>query len=78
LSKVLDQDVRLMRASLERPSYEEYWPDIDGLAQRAKVTDETMPSQTFFDLAVIASLDDFYNQPSTRTLSRRTLRGSTV
>jgi uncharacterized protein len=53
LSKVLDQDVRLMRASLERPSYEEYWPDIDGLAQRAKVTDETMPSQTFFDLAVI-------------------------
>lgn len=53
LSKVLDQDVRLMRASLERPSYEEYWPDIDGLAQREKVTDETMPSQTFFDLAVI-------------------------
>lgn len=53
LSKVLDQDVRLMRASLERPSYEEYWPDIDGLEQREKVTDETMPSQTFFDLAVI-------------------------
>ena len=53
LSKVLDQDVRLMRASLERPSYEEYWPDIDGLAQREKVTDGTMPSQTFFDLAVI-------------------------
>jgi uncharacterized protein YcbX len=53
LSKVLDQDVRLMRASLEGPSYEEYWPDIDGLAQREKVTDETMPSQTFFDLAVI-------------------------
>jgi uncharacterized protein YcbX len=53
LSKVLNQDVRLMRASLERPSYEEYWPDIDGLAQREKVTDETMPSQTFFDLAVI-------------------------
>jgi uncharacterized protein len=53
LSKVLHQDVRLMRASLERPSYEEYWPDIDGLAQREKVTDETMPSQTFFDLAVI-------------------------
>jgi hypothetical protein len=42
-----------MRASLESPSYEEYWPDIDGLAQREKVTDETMPSQTFFDLAVI-------------------------
>ena len=53
LSKVLGQDVRLMRASFEKPSYEEYWPDIDGLAQREKVTDETMPSQTFFDLAVI-------------------------
>ena len=46
LSKVLDQDVRLMRASLESPSYEEYWPDIEGLAQREKLTDETMPSQT--------------------------------
>ena len=53
LSKVLGQDVRLMRASLEKPSYEEYWPDIDGLAQREKVTDEIMPSQTFFDIAVI-------------------------
>jgi uncharacterized protein len=53
LSKVLGQDVRLMRANLENPSYEEYWPDIDGLAQREKVTDETMPSQTFFDIGVI-------------------------
>ena len=32
---------------------EEYWPDIDGLAQRHKVTDEPMPSQTFFDIDVI-------------------------
>jgi uncharacterized protein len=53
LSKVLGQEVRLMRANLERPSYEEYWPDIDGLAHREKVTDETMPSQTFFDIAVV-------------------------
>lgn len=53
LSNVLSRDVRLMKASLEKPSYEEYWPDIDGLAQREKVTDETMPSQTFFDVAVI-------------------------
>jgi uncharacterized protein len=42
-----------MRASLENPSYEEYWPDIDGLALRENVTDEAMPSQTFFDIAVI-------------------------
>jgi uncharacterized protein len=53
LSKALGRDVRLMRADLERPSYEEYWPDIDGLAQRDKVTDEAMPPQTFFDIAVI-------------------------
>jgi uncharacterized protein YcbX len=53
LSNVLRQDVRLMKASLEKPIYEEYWPDIDGLAQREKVTDEAMPSQTFFDIAVV-------------------------
>jgi uncharacterized protein len=54
LSKVFNRDVRLMRASgFEKPSYEEYWPDIDGLAQREKVTDEAMPSKTFFDIAVV-------------------------
>jgi len=53
LSNVLSQDVKLMKASLQKPIYEEYWPDIDGLAQREKVTDETMPPQTFFDIAVI-------------------------
>ena len=53
LSKVLGQEVGLMRAGLEKPSLEEYWPDIEGLAQREKVTDEAMPPQTFFDLAVI-------------------------
>ena len=63
----LGRDVRFTRASsLHKPSYEEYWPDTDGLAQREKVTDETMPSQTFFDIAVI-HLDYFYNQPSART-----------
>jgi uncharacterized protein YcbX len=53
LSKALGRDVRLIRSSLEKPSYEEYWPDIDGLAQRDKVTEEAMPPQTFFDIAVI-------------------------
>jgi uncharacterized protein YcbX len=38
---------------MDKPSYEEYWPDIDGIAQRDKVTDENMPPQTFFDIAVI-------------------------
>jgi uncharacterized protein len=54
LSKVFDRDVRLMKArGFENPSYEEYWPDIDGLARRETVTDEAMPSKTFFDIAVI-------------------------
>ena len=53
LSNVLNQDVRLMKANLQKPVYEEYWPDIDGLAQREKVTDESMPPQTFFDISVI-------------------------
>jgi uncharacterized protein YcbX len=42
-----------MKANLDKPSYEEYWPDIEGLAQREKVTDEAMPPRTFFDIAVI-------------------------
>jgi uncharacterized protein len=53
LSKVLGREVKIMKASLEKPGYEEYWPDIEGLAQREKITDEGMPSQTFFDIAVI-------------------------
>jgi uncharacterized protein len=54
LSKVFGREVSLMKASsFEKPSYEEYWPDIDGMAQREKVTDENMPSKTFFDVAVI-------------------------
>jgi uncharacterized protein len=53
LSKVLGREVSLMKANLDKPSYEEYWPDIEGLAQREKVTDEAMPPQTFFDIAVI-------------------------
>ena len=54
LSHVFNRQVALMKSSsLEKSSYEEYWPDIDGLAQREKVTDEAMPSKTFFDIAVI-------------------------
>jgi uncharacterized protein len=53
LSMALGRDVKLIRASMEKPGYEEYWPNIEGLAQRETVTDEAMPSQTFFDIAVI-------------------------
>jgi uncharacterized protein YcbX len=54
LSEVFDREVKLMKSSsFKEPSYEEYWPDIDGLARRDQVTDEAMPSKTFFDIAVI-------------------------
>jgi uncharacterized protein len=54
LSDVFNREVKLMKSSIfEEPSYEEYWPDIDGLARRNQVTDEAMPSKTFFDIAVI-------------------------
>lgn len=63
LSKVFDREVSLIKASsFEKPSYEEYWPDIDGLAQRKKVTDEAMPSKTFFDIAVIHLLTTTINR----------------
>ena len=47
LSKALGRDVRLMKANLDKPSYEEYWPDIEGLAQREKVTDEAILPELF-------------------------------
>jgi hypothetical protein len=34
LSKVFGREVRLVKAkNFEKPIYEEYWPDIEGLAQ---------------------------------------------
>jgi uncharacterized protein YcbX len=54
LSEVFNREVTLMKASsFEEPSYEEYWPNMDGLSRRNQVTDENMPSKTFFDIAVI-------------------------
>jgi uncharacterized protein len=63
LSKVFGREVMLMKSSgFEKPSYEEYWPDIDGLAKRETVTDENMPSKTFFDIAVIHILTTTINR----------------
>ena len=53
LSEVLGREVTLAATAPETPSLEEYWPDLDGLAHRETVTDESMPAGTFFDLAVI-------------------------
>ncbi len=54
LSQTLEREVRLVTTSAAvKPSLEEYWPDIEGLAHREEVTDEAMPTNTFFDYAVI-------------------------
>ena len=53
LSKFLDRPVQFKTVAPDRPSLEEYWPDIEGLAQREKVTEEPMPARTFFDSAVL-------------------------
>lgn len=53
ITRALGRDVRLETAAPEEPSLEEYWPDIEGLDNRDTVTDEAMPTGTFFDLAVL-------------------------
>ncbi len=53
LSEALGLNVKLLTSVFEKPSYEEYWPDIEGLAKRDAFTDELMPPQTFFDAAVV-------------------------
>ncbi len=53
LSDLLGRAVNLRMPTPNAPTLEEYWPDLDGLAHRDTVTDEPMPLDTFFDLAVI-------------------------
>jgi uncharacterized protein len=63
LSQALGAQVRLTKPTLEAPGLEEYWPDLEGLAHRDRVTDEGMPPRTFFDGAVVHVL-------TTSTLTR--------
>lgn len=53
LSASLKRSVRLLKVAPKAASLEEYWPDIDDLARRDVVTDESIPSETFFDLGMI-------------------------
>jgi hypothetical protein len=53
LSSELGREVALQKKAPDSPSLEEYWPDIDGLANRETVTDEATLAGTFFDGAVI-------------------------
>ncbi|MGI0149136.1 MAG: MOSC domain-containing protein, partial [Thermoplasmata archaeon] len=53
LSKAVGREVQLLSSAPDKPSLEEFWPDVEGLAHRVKVTDERMPAHTFFDSAVL-------------------------
>ena len=53
LSDAHGREVTLATTPPQTPSLEEYWPDLDGLAHRETVTDESMPAGTFFDLAAV-------------------------
>jgi uncharacterized protein YcbX len=53
LKPILGREVALKAAAPDKPVLEEYWPDMEGLDHRDKVTDESMPAGTFFDLAPI-------------------------
>ncbi len=74
VSSTFGRDVELASSAPHAPSLEEYWPDIDGLANREIVTDEGIasgaPAGTFFDFsaihfvttATLNRLHDFYPQ----------------
>ncbi len=67
LSSVCGRAVKLMGAAPGPPVLEEYWPDVEGLAHKETVTDESIaasaPRGTFFDYAVVHIL-------TTNTLER--------
>jgi uncharacterized protein YcbX len=63
LSAALGRSVTLLTSPPEHAQLEEYWPDIEELAQRDVVSDETISSGIFFDSATVHLL-------STGTLKR--------
>src|SRR5712664_3500851 len=56
LSRFSVLKIRMAKTAPDSPALEEYWPDIDGLAHRETVTDESIalsaPKGSFFDYAV--------------------------
>ena len=77
LSASLGKPVRFLSGAPASGTLEEYWPDIEGLPKRDEVTDEAMPTETFFDLAMVhllttATLDELRKlYPQGRVESRR-------
>jgi uncharacterized protein YcbX len=53
LSRAFDREVVLKSVVPIGAQLEEYWPEVEGLAQQDVVTDESMPPETFFDLATV-------------------------
>jgi hypothetical protein len=53
LSTGLGRGVRLSAKAPDAPALEEYWPDLEELAHRDEITDEAMPSGTFYDCASV-------------------------
>ena len=78
LTGALGRPVTLASAAPSEPSLEEYWPDIAELAHRETVTEEAMPSTTFFDLADHPCAHDGDDQPATRALPAGPIRGQAL
>jgi uncharacterized protein YcbX len=53
LSASVGRPVRLLSSAPTSSQLEEYWPDVEGLARRDEVTDENIPTETFFDCAAV-------------------------
>jgi uncharacterized protein YcbX len=53
LSTAAGRAVMLRNAAPAKPVLEEYWPDVEGLPHRDKVTDEAIAAGLFFDAAAV-------------------------
>jgi MOSC domain-containing protein len=77
LSAAAGRPARLLAAAPRQSTLEEYWPDIDGLARRDEVSDEALPTETFFDCAAVhllttATLEELQRlHPEGRVEARR-------
>ena len=56
LSQLLGREVELLTAVPETPSLDQYWPDLEGAANRDTITQLFMPAGTFFDSCPIHAI----------------------
>ena len=67
LSGTLGRSVALLTKPPEHAQLEEFWPDREEMASPDIVTDEAMPPETFFDLAIVHLLTTGTLEPSRGT-----------